>query len=112
MVSEEERERTLVKILALDAKLSVNTELAKLYKADPEKFLADCELDPEEVAMVRSRDTEEMEHKGSCSVTNSGLTVGDTVNPTHGLPCSCCAVLWGNCGTGCSPKPVGGSTVG
>jgi len=112
MAAREENEKNLSKIWALEAKLKADTELAKLYKADPEKFLADFELEPEEIAMVKSRATEELQGTESCSKTKVGLTVGTSEVPTAKSMCSCCTWLWHNCGKGCSPHPVGGNTVG
>ena len=74
--------------------------------------MAAFELDPEEIAMVRPRDTEEAEASGSCSKTEFGLTAGTTSLPTAKSMCECCAWFLGSCGKGCAPRPTGGSTVG
>lgn len=103
-----------VKLGALDAKIRNDSKLEELFNADKEAFLTDLEFAPEEISAVRAMETDDTasSDRGRCTKNNAGLTVGETVNPVNGLPCSCCAVAWSSCGTGCAPRPVGGNTVG
>jgi hypothetical protein len=102
------------RIEALDARINGDMDLAEVFKKDREGFLKDMEFSPEEISAVRAMEGEEdaQTRGGKCKKTNAGLTVGETVNPVNPLPCSCCAVAWSSCGTGCAPRPVGGNTVG
>ena len=98
------------KIFALEAKLKRDGELVKQFRSDPDKFLADFGLDPDEISMVKSAQAEEI--NTSCEKNKSGLTVGESTNLDRKWPCSCCAVIYSACGSGCIPRPVGGHTVG
>ena len=100
--------KTLVKLSAIDAKMAGNQAMRDMFARDPQKFLADFEFTPEEIAAVKAAGGQPVR---ACTKLKNGWTVGPTVNPAT-KACSCCAVAWSSCGTGCAPRPVGGHSVG
>jgi hypothetical protein len=74
------------KLTRIDGKVIADSSLMKLYTKNPGKFLKELGLTPEEIEFFKINDGE---------LTRS---------------CSCCAVFFGSCGTGCGS--YGGHTVG